>query len=88
MLIALFELSAIEKIVAQANTSLSNLVAPTAVNVDLIPFSTNLRSFGSSGHNWNNMFFIGNVYKGSKVFITSLYKINRVIKYKYSNTIK
>ncbi|MFL5788423.1 MAG: tail fiber domain-containing protein [Flavisolibacter sp.] len=69
MLIALFELSAIEKIAAQANTSLSNLVAPTAVNVDLIPFSTNLRSFGSSGHNWNNMFFIGNVYKGSKLFI-------------------
>ncbi len=39
-----------------ANTSLSNLTAPTKVNVDLLPNTTNTRSLGSTAKSWKNIF--------------------------------
>jgi hypothetical protein len=42
-----------------ANTSLSNLKAPTAVNVDLLPDSNNKRSLGSNSLSWKRLYLSG-----------------------------
>lgn len=50
-----------QKIFAQANTSLSNLVSPTAVNQNLTPGLTNSLSVGSTTKNWKSI-YIGTEY--------------------------
>jgi hypothetical protein len=42
-----------------ANTSLSNLKAPTAVNVDLLPDSNNKRSLGTNSFAWKRLYLSG-----------------------------
>ena len=54
---------------AQANTKLSNLVAPTAVNQDLLPNTNNARSLGSATLNWKNLSIAGSIFKGNKRFL-------------------
>jgi len=47
---------------SQANTTLSNLVSPTAVNVDLLPGTTNVRNIGSTAKMWKNLFLDSAIY--------------------------
>lgn len=42
-----------------ANTSLSNLVAPTAINVDLLPATDNTIDLGSTTKGWRNLYLDG-----------------------------
>ena len=48
-----------------ANTSLSNLKAPTAVNVNLLPAADTSINLGSSILNYHNIFFKGKLYQGT-----------------------
>lgn len=50
-----------QQIFAQANTALSNLVTPTAVNRDLSPGSNNTLNLGVGATNWKNI-YIGGLY--------------------------
>src|SRR4051812_37073609 len=56
---------------AQANTKLSNLVSPTAVNQDLLPNANNTRSLGSATLNWKNLSMAGSIYKGNLRFLAN-----------------
>ncbi|MBX7108907.1 MAG: hypothetical protein K1X61_09690 [Chitinophagales bacterium] len=49
---------------AQANTTLSNLVAPTAVNQSLVPSATNSKSLGTSTAAWKDAWFMGKINIG------------------------
>jgi hypothetical protein len=44
-----------------ANTSLSNLTAPTTINAGLIPKTTGALDLGSSANSWKDGYFTGNV---------------------------
>ena len=46
----------------QANTNLSNLVSPTAINVTILPNVTNARDLGSSVVGWKNLYLTGDHY--------------------------
>ena len=48
-----------------ANKSLNNLTAPTAVNADLLPASTNSIDLGSAALNWKNIYAAGSYYIGA-----------------------
>lgn len=48
--------------IGQANKDLSNLTAPTAVNVNLLPTSNNSKSLGSAGKSWKNLYVDGKSY--------------------------
>jgi hypothetical protein len=48
-----------------ANTSLSNLKAPTAVNVHVLPAADSSINLGSSSLNYRNIFFKGKLFQGS-----------------------
>ncbi|HYK46980.1 MAG TPA: tail fiber domain-containing protein, partial [Parafilimonas sp.] len=52
------------------NKSLSNLSAPTAVNVDLLPGSNNSIDLGSAGLNWRDVYVAGSYYIGSTKVLT------------------
>jgi hypothetical protein len=56
---------------SQANTKLSNLIAPTAINQPLLPNSTGTKDLGSATLNWRNLYFSGNLYKGSQRFLSN-----------------
>jgi hypothetical protein len=47
---------------SQANTTLSNLVSPTAVNQSIIPSSTNSKDLGTSTLMWRTGYFAGKGY--------------------------
>src|SRR6266542_3126885 len=48
---------------AQANRQLSNLISPTAVNVNLLPGGTaGTKNLGSNTKRWKNGYFNGSVY--------------------------
>jgi trimeric autotransporter adhesin len=66
---ALLCLSAIA--LSQANTKLSNLVAPTAVNASLIPGTTNLRDLGSSTLSWKDAYLRGYLYLDGERFVSN-----------------
>jgi trimeric autotransporter adhesin len=70
LLLVLISFAPKSKLFSQANTSLSNLVAPTAINVNLIPNTTNTKSLGSSTLNWKDIYLEGSVFRGSARFIT------------------
>jgi trimeric autotransporter adhesin len=50
-----------QHVFSQANTALSNLVSPTAVNRDLSPGSNNTYNLGVGATNWKNI-YIGGLY--------------------------
>lgn len=54
-----------------ANRHLSNLSKHTAVNVSLLPQSTNQINLGSAYKNWKDFYLTGDVYKGSNRFLSS-----------------
>jgi trimeric autotransporter adhesin len=47
---------------SQANTTLSNLVAPTAVNQSLLPNTANTRDLGSAARRWRLFYFDSAIY--------------------------
>jgi trimeric autotransporter adhesin len=53
----------------QANTKLSNLVPPTAINADLLPGTTNSRELGSSGLSWRNLYLAGDIFLDGNRFL-------------------
>ncbi|MBC7867618.1 MAG: hypothetical protein H7X88_08795, partial [Gloeobacteraceae cyanobacterium ES-bin-316] len=54
---------------AQANQSLSNLTAPTAVNQDLLPDLSNTRNLGGTGIAWKRLFINDRLYMKGKIVI-------------------
>ncbi|HEX5150936.1 MAG TPA: tail fiber domain-containing protein [Parafilimonas sp.] len=60
----------------QANTTLSNLVSPTAVNQSLIPNNNNGRDLGSAGKSWRSLYIDSNVYLRDVRFIHNTGKQN------------
>ena len=48
-----------------ANTSLSNLISPTKVNVSLLPSNDSSIDLGSNAKNWKNIYLKGKVYFGN-----------------------
>lgn len=59
-----------EKIHAQANTSLSNLTAPTSVNTDLLPDSDDTRDFGSAPRGWRSLYITNSIYLRAQKFLS------------------
>lgn len=55
----------------QTNQQLSNLIAPTAVNVDLLPSVTNTRDIGSDSLKWRNLYLSGFLSLDNAVFINN-----------------
>ncbi len=56
---------------AQANTSLSNLTSPTAVNQSLLPGTDNSKDLGSSSKSWKNLYLDGFLYLDGARFIAN-----------------
>jgi trimeric autotransporter adhesin len=52
-----------------ANRNLSNLLAPTAVNVDLLPSPTNSRNLGSATLGWKDLYLTGEVWLDATPFL-------------------
>lgn len=72
-IIAFAILSAGNKTSAQnANTSLSNLVAPTKINVALLPDKDKTRNLGSSTKTWQNLYLNGAVYFHNTRFLADI----------------
>src|SRR5215471_9437080 len=70
--IALAAFAASNKINAQnANTSLSNLVAPTKINVGLLPDKDKTRSLGSATKGWKNLYLDSAVYLAGAKFLAA-----------------
>ncbi len=53
-----------------ANLTLSNLVSPTAVNVDLVPQNDAASSIGSSSLSWNELYLAGDMYLKNQRFLS------------------
>jgi hypothetical protein len=56
---------------SQANQTLSNLTSPTAVNITLLPNSTNTKNLGSSGLSWKNLYLRGDIYLDGARFVSN-----------------
>ena len=54
-----------------ANTKLSNLVGPTAVNVDLLPVANNSLNLGSSLLGWKDIHLAGSIYSNGSRFLST-----------------
>lgn len=54
---------------SQANTTLSNLVSPTKMNVNLLPDTTNSNNVGSNNKGWKNMYLTGSLYLDGVKFL-------------------
>lgn len=54
-----------------ANTNLSNLTAPTGVNVDLLPLNDNTLNFGSVVNSWKDGYWDGDIYIDGNRFISN-----------------
>lgn len=73
-IIAIFLMQALlQKIYAQANTQLSNLNAPTKVNVNLLPDKDNKRSLGSSNKSWTDLYMRGIIWRQGYTFLGGQY---------------
>jgi len=55
---------------ARANTTLSNLASPTAINQSLVANANNTLDLGSSSVNWRNIYSSGNFYNGANRFLS------------------
>ncbi|HEY1870629.1 MAG TPA: hypothetical protein VGG71_06185, partial [Chitinophagaceae bacterium] len=64
-------LIAIKSTAQSANTSLSNLTAPTKVNVNVLPDKNGKHDLGSGTKSWNNIYFHGSWFKDSIQFFSS-----------------
>src|SRR5437868_8893078 len=53
----------------QANNSLSNLTAPTAVNQNLVPNSNNVRDLGTGAKSWKTLYIDGSIYLKDSLFL-------------------
>jgi hypothetical protein len=56
---------------SQANTELSNLVAPTKVNVNLQPTNDNNKNLGSEAKSWKDFYLDGYLYLDGARFISN-----------------
>jgi hypothetical protein len=54
-----------------ANKSLSNLTAPTAVNLELLPGTDNSFNLGSSAFSWKDGYFDGDIYLDGNRFVSN-----------------
>lgn len=54
-----------------ANTSLSNLVSPTAINQHLLPQTTKLYDLGSSSLSWRNLYLRDDIYLDGTRFVSN-----------------
>jgi hypothetical protein len=54
-----------------ANRSLSNLIAPTQVNVHLLPEANNTKNLGSTDTSWRNLYLDGSIYIDDQRFLTN-----------------
>ena len=54
---------------SQANTTLSNLVSPTAINQDLSPNSNNVHNLGSVAENWKILYIDNSIYLKGALFL-------------------
>jgi hypothetical protein len=52
-----------------ANTSLSNLLAPSKVNISLLPDNDNKRNLGSAAKSWKDIYLDGSIYLGGARFL-------------------
>jgi hypothetical protein len=57
--------------ISQANTALSNLASPTAVNQSLTPGTTNTRDLGTSTLAWKNIYLRGDLYMDGGRFLSN-----------------
>lgn len=71
---------------SQANTQLSNLVAPTKVNVSLLPDKDNQRDLGNLNKQWKDIYMRGIVWNGDKTFL-GMYFSNTYIGQNAGNTL-
>lgn len=55
----------------QANTKLSNLVSPVAVNQHLLPNTTNTKDLGTSTYSWKDQYLRGYVYLDGTRFVSN-----------------
>ena len=70
-----------------ANTTLSNLVSPTAVNQPLLPSGAGVLDLGSSAATWRNIYFSGGLFISSgRVFISSGTNVAAGLSALFSNT--
>ncbi|HUM45761.1 MAG TPA: tail fiber domain-containing protein [Chitinophagales bacterium] len=63
---------------SQANTELSNLIAPTKVNVNLQPTSDNSKNLGSDTKSWKDFYLDGYLYLDGARFISNAGGLNNV----------
>ncbi|MBK9732468.1 MAG: tail fiber domain-containing protein [Chitinophagaceae bacterium] len=75
-----------EQTFAQANTSLSNLVSPTAVNQSLLPGTDNKSSLGTSAKSWKDLYLDGYLYIDGGRAITNVGTLNWFFGYNAGNT--
>lgn len=64
---------------AQANTSLSNLVGPTAVNTHLLPDSNNAKDLGSGTSGWRSLYLNNSIYLRAQRFISGDVDYNTLV---------
>ena len=64
-------LIAVIKTHAQANTNLSNLASPTAINQDLLPSAGKLRSVGTASRGWNYIYIDTALFLGGARFLSA-----------------
>jgi hypothetical protein len=55
----------------QANTKLSNLISPTAVNQHLLPNTTNSKDLGNTTLTWRNAYLRGDLYLDATRFVSN-----------------
>ncbi|MDB5246408.1 MAG: Por secretion system C-terminal sorting protein [Segetibacter sp.] len=55
-----------------ANKTLSNLTAPTAVNVGLLPDSSGIRNLGDTSAGWRNLYLSGDIYIAGNRFVSDM----------------
>ncbi|MBC8045389.1 MAG: tail fiber domain-containing protein [Fimbriimonadaceae bacterium] len=63
---------------AQANTTLSNLISPTAVNQHLLSDIDNTKDLGSSTKSWKDIYLDGFLYLDGSKFISNYGGVNNV----------
>src|SRR5688572_16486769 len=63
----------------QANTKLSNLVTPTALNTDLLPNNTNTRNFGSGILAWKNVYVTSGYHINGRLFMHNKGRYNTFV---------
>src|SRR5438270_1266441 len=71
LFLTVLSLSLYSSVYCQANTTLSNLVSPTAVNQTVQPKATNSYNLGSSSLSWKDLYLRGHVYLDGTRFLSN-----------------